>query len=920
MSLQKILKRRQQSQFIGRETQLDRFRQNLTLSPKDSGRRFFFNIYGQGGVGKTFLLKQFQQLAAEVGAVSANTDEDEGDIPEVMGRIAQQFETKGHQLGEFKERYQTYLQCLKKLEANPEKPQGLSNLVGQTAAKVGMSFGRKVPGVDVALDFVDEDGVAKQVGEWTAFVVKALGNKDEVHLVQKPVEVLTPLFFKGLEEIAKKHPLALFFDTYERTGKYLDEWLRDWLEGRYGDVPENIVVAIAGRDQLNRSYWADYESLLVRLPLEPFTEGEARDYLIRKGITEASVVEAILKLSGHLPLLLNTLAVNAPSDPTTMIDATDNAVKRFLQWVEDDQRKQLALAGAIPRRFNRDVLAVLVGEEQAKAQFEWLIEMPFVVKKSALIVKNRADWGYHPVVRELMLRYKYQRSPQEWGVLQGKLADYYQDLAQNLGLDEEKATRDPIWQGYQLELLYHHLCQSPQQYLIPTWQQFLTIFHHHRELASFWAEAIQEAGEATGNEAVLRWGKLLVEGVIAYDTAPYQPAIKLFTAFLEEITEKQLQARLYFWRGNAYRRMGEEEQGIEDFNRALALYNELGDEEQLAVTVAHRGIASMQRGDGKEAVADLNRAIELQPNYYGAVASRGILYLRREDYDRALADFNRVLEENPEYTAVLVSRGIVYRQMGQYELALQDFEQVLGAIPDDAMTLTQRGKTYQDMEDYEKVLANFNRVLQLNPTNEEIYASRGAVYQQLGNYQEALIDFSQALQSNPNDAETLANRGETYRKLGQYSEALADLNRAIELNGEDSWALASRGNLYRQQGNFQRALVDLDKAVRLDGENDWWWYCRGFVYGAMGNVGAMARDLERAISLVKDSVYLRCRLNLGLYYLAMGRMEEADQIYRSVVGKASGWQMRNARGELEEFLSCFPSVEGKSIKLLLKGE
>ncbi|MCL2931612.1 MAG: hypothetical protein MGG11_04775 [Trichodesmium sp. MAG_R03] len=59
-------------------------------------------------------------------------------------------------------------------------------------------------------------------------------------------------------------------------------------------------------------------------------------------------------------------------------------------------------------------------------------------------------------------------------------------------------------------------------------------------------------------------------------------------------------------------------------------------------------------------------------------------------------------------------------------------------------------------------------------------------------------------------------------------------------------------------------------------------------------------------------------MNLGLYYVAMGRMEKADEVYRSVAGEVFAWQIRNARGYLKEFLLWFPSVEGAFIKLLLK--
>lgn len=85
-SLQDILKQRQRSDFVGREGQLNLFRQNLELPLEDDRRRFLFNVWGQGGVGKSTLLRQFRKIAEDGKVVTAYTDESERTLPEVMGR------------------------------------------------------------------------------------------------------------------------------------------------------------------------------------------------------------------------------------------------------------------------------------------------------------------------------------------------------------------------------------------------------------------------------------------------------------------------------------------------------------------------------------------------------------------------------------------------------------------------------------------------------------------------------------------------------------------------------------------------------------------------------------------------------------------------------------------------------------------
>lgn len=136
-SLQDIIKRRQRTIFVGREEHITLFRRNLALSLDDERRHFIFNVAGQGGVGKTWLLRRFRQLAEAGDAITAWTDEADEDVPDIMGHIAEQLEDQGHELETFSERYRVYRQKRQELEADPKAPQGVPAFVGRTLAKGG---------------------------------------------------------------------------------------------------------------------------------------------------------------------------------------------------------------------------------------------------------------------------------------------------------------------------------------------------------------------------------------------------------------------------------------------------------------------------------------------------------------------------------------------------------------------------------------------------------------------------------------------------------------------------------------------------------------------------------------------------------------------------------------------------------------
>ena len=105
MSIKDILTPRQQAEFVGRQDPIAHFRTNLTLPQKL--RKNIFNINGQGGVGKTTLLKQFRDLVKAGNGVSAYVNESEPDTFKVMERLAVQFKKQGPAFHDFWKQYVT---------------------------------------------------------------------------------------------------------------------------------------------------------------------------------------------------------------------------------------------------------------------------------------------------------------------------------------------------------------------------------------------------------------------------------------------------------------------------------------------------------------------------------------------------------------------------------------------------------------------------------------------------------------------------------------------------------------------------------------------------------------------------------------------------------------------------------------------
>ena len=826
-SFQDIVKLRQRSDFVGRGEEVNIFRRDLSLPPEDQQRHFIFNVWGQGGVGKTYFLHHCRKIAEDAQGVTAYVDEDIKDVPALMAQMVKQFEEKGHKFKDFQERYKTFRQKKEQLEADPEAPEGFGALAGRAVTKGAFKIAEHIPGADIAVDFVGDktrDALAEQVGSWTSYVARSLKNKDEVKLVLEPETVLTPLFLQDLNKVAAQGCVGLLFDTYEQTDVYVEEWLLDILEGKYGDIPLNIFFLIAGRNQLNPNLWSGYEGLIAHFPLEKFSDRELQDYLARKGINDVQVREVIENLSGNLPLLVAMLAAGTPNSVEALGDPCDTAVERFLKWIEDPQKRKVALNAALLRHLNRDKLAVLVGEEQATSLFAWLKQKPFVLKRTD-------GWAYHDVVRQQMLNYQRRESEKIWQELHGKLAVYYEQRRDGLGLEGKEARKDEVWQNYALEALYHRLCEKPRKFLAQVLNNFLATFsiQNRKTLYSFslrWSKTMKEAGHNTECKELVNWGEMFLLGLEAFienkdgygiDTNKCLPATKLFTALAENAN-------------------------IKDKSRAVAL-NWLG-------------FVNSECGQSSCSVENLTKAIQLVPKEANYWAERGVAYQLAGQYKKALNDLNKAIELKPdmkdksEYDWVIANRGEVYCRMKRYSEAIEDFSCAIKLSPKYAWAISGRGEAYSSIERYKEALIDFNCAIGLKPSYKWTFVARGRTYRSMECYEEALTNFNRAIELDPEYTWAIANRGYTYQLMERYEEALTEFNQAIEIDSEYTWAINQRAEIYRLMGLYKNSLADYNKVMVLDKEaTD--WNTRGLVLSYLGNyaeaIDSYKNDLGGAI-------------------------------------------------------------------------
>jgi tetratricopeptide (TPR) repeat protein len=856
-TFQDLLEEFQEDIFVGRTEQLALFENALT-APHPSF--LILAVSGQGGVGKTTLLEQYQRRAAAHEALTAMVNEYQKTIPAVLADLAEQLEDVGGDFKHFNERYRKYRELQEQVEADPQAPKGMLDFALRSATRIGLRTLRRVPiageAADVLLTDEVEDRMVDETSTLAAYVARKFTNKDECVLLLETDAELTRHFITDFNALLKKHRVILCFDTYEETASVLDTWLRDLLGGKYGKFGGRVLFVIAGRYPLGQA-WTSYRKAIRQIELNPFTEEEAREYLQSAGIVEEDQIAQLIALSERLPVLLAFL-VSAPGDVPA--DVSGTAVERFLQSATPEQR-ETALVAAVPRYFNRDILTVILGEDVAPATFDWL--------STAHFVRAQSDgWRYHNVVRPMMLDYLRLRSPDECRTKHAQLSAYH--YKQIGGPDAPPRYDDDTWRSHRLEILYHNLSQEMQsatqagvEMLLLSWLQYNDFA---RDINTTWKQASIEHSFAG---SLVEWCRLLdgFQSVLFYEKSR-DPALPFCEAALDLPGISPLaKSEACYIKGAIHSGQKQNDLAIAAYTNAVELNPEN------VRTINNRGYVYLDLQNYDAALADFNRLLELKPEDANTYHSLAITYESMRQYEPALAILDRALELNPEDAYTYRSRAIMYEFMRQYESALADYSRAIELAPEEAYAYINRAQIYRAVENYDAALADSNRAIELASEEAYAYAIRAQIYRAIGNYKSALADYGRAIELDPQDATAYYNRGVTYADLQQYDAALADYTQAIELNPQDTAAYSNRGNAYKAMQDYDAALADYGRAIELDPQLATAYYNRGVTYADLQQYDAALADYERVLEL--DPQLAQAYNNRGNTYYAMQDYEAA---------------------------------------------
>ncbi|HEX2092977.1 MAG TPA: AAA family ATPase [Longimicrobiaceae bacterium] len=235
---------------------------------------------------------------------------------------------------------------------------------------------------------------------------------------------------------------VIFVDTYEILAP-LDNWLRETF---LPELPENVLVVLAGRNPLSRTWRTDpgWQTLVRSLALRNLSPEESQRYLSGRQVP-AEVQHAALEFTHGHPLALSLVADVLEQHPGQSFRPTDapdvirTLLEQFLQEVPGPTHRAALEACALFRLTTEALLTEVLDTPEVPEVFLWLRGLSFVESGPLGLFP-------HDMVRDALSADLRWRNPDRYAELHGRARAYYsRRLAQTHGREQQIVLSDYMY-------------------------------------------------------------------------------------------------------------------------------------------------------------------------------------------------------------------------------------------------------------------------------------------------------------------------------------------------------------------------------------------------------------------------------------------------------------------------------------------
>lgn len=799
--------------FIGRDREIAVFQQWLADARLDAPKILY--LYDaleeqekKGGAGKTWLLRRYAQLAEEQRLSPAVTLIDFFDVTSRDGiTIARSIvETVEKAFPQWTA--SDFTEALKRYDESKEQRIALTSALA-----------------------TDLKMLQRQLTQAGSFVLVMF---DTTELVEK-----TP-------SIAVLNLAQVFPDTYQFN---------------------RIKFVIASRNKIdwNQPNWLGRKKDVLEVPVEPFSQQEMLDYLLRESIyspdTQPEQLQALYKRTEGRPILIGLVADVLNNHVISIEDLIAIAPPQFeshlvlqIQQMENPVNWVVLFMAHVYHRFNGEILQWILTKSGLKDIVQDLSHEALMDRLPDLsFVRISASGDYlvlHDEMRRLVNTYCWEWQDPERNIrkdISQHIIEYFKHKMQ--GTDTEILLSEQERQLYIIEILFHTLFLDSNQGL----QYFREHFSSALKLLkrAFARSLLRETlmfkdnlDEKQQRDLQLREAELLhVEDNAA-------AALDLYQEIAEQADPEWLQAReaeICLGKARCYLLQNKFKDAIENLERSLTIEQAFGNDQQIAAILNLLGFAHRNQGRFDKA---------------------------QQYYEQGLAFYAKL--DNPgEYANMINNLSNIDRLRGKTQIGLRHCQVGLNI----RKQLFQAGKGSEyyvalSMNTMGLILLDAGHFVWGNQWFQQAYE----IFLRLGHKREL---------------------ARLYNRFGQIDMAkyIADRNAGVEKSAEENYASAK--NWFQRAeaasieiDNMEAYINSLNKQGRLLMEEKQWSEAIPFFEKAIKKAGEVQDDYQRVENLVD--------LAHALYRTRA--YESAEKILQEVRSISEQGRYDDMLGRVEEFL------------------
>ena len=869
-------------QFTGRTNETAIFEKAIDAIKKKSKLELevvktAFDIHGEGGMGKTSLLWEFERICRKKGIVPVYFDIRLYAEPNVstivdflrilrkhLGQLSLPKFLGANPFADFDQSYARYigLEELRrrdnaKNDLGPSTAERLAKLGTKMALGVGQTF---VPFVFQAAALVGKENLdevtdiasrslVSSVKDIRARLLRIFGNNDDVQFYMNHQDELTNSLVRVVFEIAARYCLVILIDSYEEIIS-LDPQLREKV---FALFPENVVLVFSGRNSIYDNCSPAWREDMHFFEMSEFSNEECALYLKKRKLVNKELARAIWNFTQGIPLAV-ALVAEIYQEQSGNVKETLKAIKgvghknreKRAEIIEHITERFLTLVPEFERRVI-DACAILgqtsIGTLEGILEIELTEESIKKIENYSFMNGHDNNLVMHRTVRNFLLSNLNEKKPKYLNSLHNKAANYFDKQLANLDLREKFQNEE--WTYSSLERIYHLIQADPHEGRNELYKYLSEgLWERNFDYCLSLIEVVNQPLQITKIPSLEK----LRKGCNACVSKDYQEAIRFFTDLLSlQENSPYFNQMVHDTLGDLYLYLDDYSEAVNHFQQALAYFRKLEDWERLAITHTN--------------IAECYRYMERQNE------------LALENYQLALTQFEK-LDKKAMIADVLFGIGNTYSAWKKYAEAVTYFEksrsiyEELGQEENIARVWQQIGIAYREWEKYEPALENYER---------------------------ALTQFEK-LDKKAKMAEILFGIGNTYRAWGKYSEAVAYFEKSRSIYEE----LGQEGNiarLWQQIGiayhewekyesaleNYQIALTQFEKFGKATGKAECLWGI-GLLHRAWEKYSEAVTYFEKSRSIYEELGQEENTAGLwnqlGIAYREWGKYEPALENYQ----------------------------------------